>query len=723
MTQSYSERRWLLTISILLAVIVFFVNFGSKGPMIQADEGSYLSNAAAIAGYQNDMASNYHAGYSLLISPAFLMGDSPNKIWIFVKVINTLLFLSIVLLLWMISKRWTPNLSPKKRSMAVVLVSAYPMWVIMAGYSFSQIAFVPVFLLMVLFFLEAVSGKKYAWPVLGLVSGYLYWIHPTAVAALIAVCISLIYVAWKLRCYKRFFIFFSVLLCVVVAYRIGMVPWLLDRMTISGQPANSHYPSASKMLSVLLSWDGIKKTLSLLGGHVFYLSIGSLGFIVSGCYALTGKGINFSSDKVAAPEELLWKASGLFLLLTLIFSVLLSAVFMSEAVRLDHWMYGRYVEGFIAPILLAGVLTDSWRKILWAIPVAAIGACLLNLSLDSYTHTAPFNVSTFWQEFFIRDKGLFMWLWAGVFPIALVGLLHQRISYFIAIVFFCFCSYLQIVYHNQNSKAAVNRWEAAEKVRDQFHVGTCVGFDEAGLNSYKAHVFWSDFGFVLFNYALQRMSFDKWIATCDGPFFSYVKDFNERNVIIYPLSMSLQDGPPTLWVKGQAPISELYPMSVADRSVSLQAALGTGWHKLEKKYVWSDKEAQLKLPVPKKCQTGRCSVKIYFSAFGVSNKRPVDVIVLGSEGNAESIEPIHITTSLPQEVIVPLDSGKSAQLICFQIPAAISPKELQGSADSRVLGIALQRIELIETRSQLPEPEQYPISVVDRSELLQSALD
>jgi len=146
--------------------------------------------------------------------------------------------------------------------------------------------------------------------------------------------------------------------------------------------------------------------------------------------------------------------------------------------------------------------------------------------------------------------------------------------------------------------------------------------------------------------------------------------------------------------------STAYPISVADRSVSLRHALGTGWHDLEVDGVWSGSEAGLMLPVPSECQSGRCRVKIHFSAFGASTNRPVDVFIRGNKENAESVHPIRIMTSLPQEVVVPLDSGESTQCITIQVPSATSPNELQGSDDTRVLGIALHSIELIETRSQ-----------------------
>ena len=100
------------------------------------------------------------------------------------------------------------------------------------------------------------------------------------------------------------------------------------------------------------------------------------------------------------------------------------------------------------------------------------------------------------------------------------------------------------------------------------------------------------------------------------------------------------------------------------------------------------------------CQPRGCLVKISFFAFGASTERPVDVYISGNKGNSESIKPFHMTTSLPQEILLPLDSAETTQSITIRVPSATSAKELQGSADERILGIALLGIDLIEMKTQ-----------------------
>jgi len=367
--------------------------------------------------------------------------------------------------------------------------------------------------------------------------------------------------------------------------------------------------------------------------------------------------------------------------------VSLSAIFMAGAARLDHWMYGRYVEGFIAPVLLAGVLADSWRKTLWAIPVAAVGGGLLALNLDSYIHTAPFNISTFWQEFFIRDRGIFTWLIGGATVVAFVGLLPRKIAYFIAIGFFSFCSYLQIDYHKRASTNASARWDAAMLVRDQYSPGTCVAFDHSGINSYNRHVFWFDFGFVLYDYHLQRMSFQKWMKTCNGPLFSYDKNLNDQNQAVYPAAVS-SNGGPILWFKGKPPVIESSTATIAERPVAALLALGAGWHSLERAHVWSSDTAEINLKKSMFPGSKWPSImKLDVAPYAASIDRPVKIEV--QEGGKRYV--FNYTDSARKTIEFPLgckaDSEKCK--VKFDVKGAISPQQLGQSSDARVLGFAL----------------------------------
>lgn len=680
-----------VVLALLISLVVYLSNLSIIGPMIQADEGSYLANAAALAGFPNDLAGSYSAGYSLLLVPAYWFANTPEGVWVGVKAINATLFFISVTCLWFVGKIFNPNSSQTRLAGAVTLVALYPMWVVLTGYSFAQIAFVPFFLIVFIVLSKAVENGWLTWFFLGIATGFLYWIHPTAIAVSIALVISCTFLAIKRHAFVEYAVLLTTLGAMIFFYKYGFTPWLYERMTISGDPPRLHYPSFASIIAPLLSFNGIAEVAVHLSGHVFYLISGTAGLIGVGLFALSSRMLN-SNHETYKGQILFYRVVGIFSWLSILGILALSVLLFSsipEAQRIDHWMYGRYVEGAIAPILLAGALLATYRTALWTLPVLLACTILFWMGLGEYSGNARFNISAFWQQFYLQEKGVFAWAATGGAVILLVGLIPRRVGMMLIACLFAFSAYLQIYWHYRESNTAANRWEAALKVRENYPPARCVGFDHSGIDSYARHIFWFDFGFILFDYALQRMSFDKWISTCDGPLFSYDKSLDERNSYIHIAAAS--PGGPYLWVKGQQPATKLYPMSVEKRSISLLTVLDEGWHSMEQSIVWSSNLARLKMPVTDNCRKRSCSVILKLIAYGASSERPVTLLIKDAE-SGNSAGSVVFKDSNAVSVRILLNGLKPVQNFSLSVPNAISPKDLQGASDTRVLGVALKEI-------------------------------
>jgi hypothetical protein len=135
-------------------------------------------------------------------------------------------------------------------------------------------------------------------------------------------------------------------------------------------------------------------------------------------------------------------------------------------------------------------------------------------------------------------------------------------------------------------------------------------------------------------------------------------------------------------------------MTVSSKSPALLLALGPGWHELEDNHVWSTDEAKLRLPVPNDCGENECSAVLILSTFGASTARPVKILFLGETQEMISPDPVFLSDNEWHSVSVPLSTGKTSQVLIIQVPNAISPSNLLGSLDPRVLGVALRAIEL-----------------------------
>ncbi len=685
-----------VAVAFLLALVVFTLNLPVVGPTIQADEGSYLANASAIAGHLNDLENQYFAGYSLILSPAFWGRGEPSSIWLRVKLINAFLYFLTVLLLFKLAGMLKPNMRLKDKFISVLPVSLYPMWVCMAGYSFSENAFVPVFLLVCIAFFSLFKEEKLAWLLLGVSAGFLFWIHPKSAPVILAVLICSTYIAYFKKAYLSYCIFLLSIVLMFFFYKMLFEPWLHSRMIISGLSHSPTYPSVSRLLAAFASKEQSVHTLSKFGGHVFYITFATVGLIWVAFYNL------FQNTFTSSLHEQEWmikqRATLLFFCISFWGTLFLSVFFLSapDAVRLDHWMYGRYVEGVVAPLLLIGILNypKGKRALFFAIYIAALGALFMSVGFVNFLHTAPFNVSAFWQEFFLRRIGIGAWLIAGVIPIFLLYFLPRKMGILLMCLLFVFAAFLQIRWHISASYGASRRWEGALFVRKYFPKGATIGYDVKNLRDYNGNVYWFDFGFQLYDYDLKRISLDNERHIVEEVFFT----FNNGNTHLlgnfFPAALSSHDGP-VLWQKKSNRESILeFPVRVREKLPILAFLLQNGWHGLEKNHVWSDKKAELLIPIPEHFRAkGSGFIVLTVSVFAASQLRE-GLLLFAVEGG--DVFTVAIRDHEERNIKLPFKSNKEAIRIEIEVPNAISPVELNAGSDRRTLGIALTAIDIEE---------------------------
>jgi hypothetical protein len=103
--------------------------------------------------------------------------------------------------------------------------------------------------------------------------------------------------------------------------------------------------------------------------------------------------------------------------------------------------------------------------------------------------------------------------------------------------------------------------------------------------------------------------------------------------------------------------------------------------------------ARLIFPLPDSCSNAPCHAVVKFFAFGAGITRLVAIQFEGKDWQWK--ESLVSTSGDFMDVKIPLPPGAESRSVDIAIPSATSPKALTGSPDARVLGIALQRIELV----------------------------
>mgnify|MGYP006430935975 CR=1 FL=1 len=678
-----------LLFAIAISTIIFFLNIGIVGPMNQADESSHLLNASAIAGFPNDHANKYHSGYSLLISIAFLTGDYPDNVWFFVKVINSIIYFGGVLSIFSMAQRLGRNKPRKVVLLAATVVSLYPMWVTMAGYSFSQVAFFSVFSILSRVLLSCYNGgTSRTWFAAGLLSGFLYWIHPLGIIVAIATLLTGIWHGFHRKVYKDIAVMVATLVSMLLFYSFVFEAWLLSLMTISGQPASTHYPSSLSVILRLFDPSLVTTLLAVASGHLLYITMGSLGLIWA--FLLCG-----SSGRRKISIDYPYSFT-IFQMLSLLGTFVISVLFMTGASRLDQWMHGRYLEGVIAPLLLLGAMSFSKKTQFISFVITVVSGFVFTMFIGEYGHTARMSVSTFWQDFYLRDYGVGAWVLAGSM-LLLLTVVTARISKIFTLLvialLFLKMSALQVDWHERASIGASSRSASADLVRKSFPTSTCVGFD---MSSYSNSVYWFDIGFRLYDFPLLRMTAQEWYENCDGPFFSFRRDLEKVYSGVFLINGGSKG--PSLYTKNLLTSNQPYPFKIRrENAASLLLLFGRGWHDFETSRIWSKEKATLRLPSPRDCDSNQCSAEISYSVFGASAEKPKTVTfnVSGPDGEKSSIRSIVDSGELKKALIPLNQSGLTTVQILT--PEAESPKSLGLSADARILGISVFRIGLAET--------------------------
>ncbi len=694
------ELLFFLATIFFISCLVFMSNFHISGPMIQGDEGSYLANASALVGFRNDLAGSYHSGYSIFLAPAFLFGYDPNSIWMCVKLINTFLFSILLICLWGISKKLLPEISFLKRLISLALVSLYPINVVYVGFSFSQLALASIYTLNLLLIFYAIDAGIFFWFILGILASYLYWIHPTGFAPLLATIITLFYISHKKEKLFLFLVFLFTTIVTLLSYHFLFTPFLHEKMHISKYGIDASYPSLRDMIMPFSSLHGISDIVTRFSGQIFYFTAGTMGLIWLGYFAAFKKISNLNRIQKKTlqidPNHIFFIYSGLSFIGIILLSVLMLSS-LEETLRLDQWMYGRYADSVVMPILFFALLQRSFRPLLISIPIVVISFLIFKFGVGFFNQTSFFNIPSMWQAIVLKNYSMWTWMLSSLLIIIFLSFAKRNIGMLLICFLFLFSSSLQILWHQRVSKIAIDRSSLAHFIRDNFSRDSCLGWDHSGENSTPQRIFFFDLTFALYDYRLARTNVNDWKKDCNGPLITFRSRTEAEKNNAFSIVRSLQNGP-YLWVKKAPPYNFFYPATVDKDKLKIANFLEKGWYDFEEKHIWSKEKAILNLPVPSECELNNCSFKFTLSAFAASAEHQVNIKVYDFY-QKHLLSNLKINKPGFFDVLVPVRKNTKTMLYEFVIEDATSPKLFFGSEDSRILGVSLSQVNIVFTKN------------------------
>jgi hypothetical protein len=519
--------------AIAIAVVYLISAWHTTGPAYLEDEIGYLANAALFAGHRLDAASSYHAGYSLLIAPAFFLG-SPDAVWKGVLTINAALWAASFAMLQVLLRRLMPDVPPNRLLAATLVTALYPTWIISSGYALATSAFVAIYLACLLA-LFAWSTRS-AWSILphSALTGCLYWVHPTGAAVVVASVIAVSLGAWRRRDPAPLVLHVLVAGLLVAAYQAGVHPAIAAAMTPTGYMPHSHYPSLASALRTALTMRGFAAFATVLFGQCAYFIVATFGLAVVGTLYCVRRAVPRADAENAGTQTrsvyalIAAAPPGLMALGAVSF-------FQWPHFEGDFWIYGRYVDGAMLPVLAIGVAVFKPDRKLAALSVFLAAAGLL-LHVMTPPHDPPniLNTTAFWPQYLAPNAGFFVWMLFGAVAVAAVALAGRRLAIALLIAAFPLGFYKQTMWHDWLLATFSTPSPLAAVIRHDVPRGTCVGVDPklpdepTLIQSERYHLN----AFYLFDYAYRRMSPAEWLAQCHGPYLTWdtslVKDGQAR---------------------------------------------------------------------------------------------------------------------------------------------------------------------------------------------------
>jgi hypothetical protein len=371
---------WVVAASSLFLVAVHtYVALSRDRPLIFADEAGYLGNARFLAGglpIKMFKAGAYYPGYSLLLIPVYWLGLSPEHTYQVALVLNGLLLGTAYFSLigW---TRWLLGENSKYSYWIAFTASLYPTFLVQPGFAMSESAAIAVATALPLLCYRFIASRRVIYGVaFALMTVLLHAIHPrfagTVGAAVLVTAVAAVFRAISVR---------SALLTGLV---LGAGVFGTRALTayISSVNGGGTSKSAERMANTMTRLDGIWAIVLEAFGQFWYLGVATAGLVVVGLVALVklllapvGSGPRWASPR--------WLALA-FTLLAAAVAFGVSSAFLSNPRRVDHFIYGRYNECVLAPVLATGIWAlvragKSWRAHAWNFGIVA--ACLLPLAL------------------------------------------------------------------------------------------------------------------------------------------------------------------------------------------------------------------------------------------------------------------------------------------------------------------------------------------------------
>jgi hypothetical protein len=370
-----------------------------RGPENVADEVAYLTNARLFAGGlpgQLSLAPLYRGGYSFVIAPVVALDLSPTTTYRLIVVVNALLIAAVLPLLYLLLTR-TFAVPERPAFLAALVGAAYPSLTAWSQLAMSENLLAPVTVLWLLSCgqLVAAGGRRrsqVSWTLLTAACAAVLWIaHGRMVVALVVSAAAFAALAASGTLDRA-------AAAVGTAVLVGgfLVGHFVDDYLVSRSYGGQVFHEAGQRLRPLTTVRGILELGRNVIGQSWYLLVATLGIVA--VYLLAEDLIGIVR-RLRAPRE---ADAVLALLLAYTVSLLIVSTLSFHTIgRTDQFVYGRYVEPAVPPLIAVAVARLATPRrlprlapIIGALLVLTTGVAVLRTTIHPGGHARRFQIAS-----------------------------------------------------------------------------------------------------------------------------------------------------------------------------------------------------------------------------------------------------------------------------------------------------------------------------------------
>jgi len=333
-----------------------------RSDFLLADGTGYLANARWLAGEAGTTwqgaAAFYHAGWSLLVAPAYAITRAPDAIHTYVIVLNALLATGSAVACGFVARR-VFDVGVSTSLLAGLVAGTYPAVLLQSGFEWSESLYFLAFPLFVLAAHQLVHRPS-TWSAVGTgaTAAALNATHPKGIGVLAATGLALALFGWR-RALPRRAVGIALASLVIGFVATRLLHGALQDALYDESAAAIEGGVLSRLTEPALLWGTVQRAW----GQAWYLTVATLGLAPLGVWAAWRQ---------------LDRRTGAFVLGSVALMFAASCLQMSDGTRVDHLVYGRYVEGFVPVLLVAGIAGLVGRE-RWSLRLAAAGGVLFGV--------------------------------------------------------------------------------------------------------------------------------------------------------------------------------------------------------------------------------------------------------------------------------------------------------------------------------------------------------